>query len=524
VKLDEAGRQEIARLFREEKLSGNQIAKQLGISRRATQDYIKQLKQGHPQSQRPRPTPGSDPTPTAPLSKPTPVAIVIDNEFRGLIPPLTTEERAQLEENLLAEGCRDPLVVWAGTNCPRVCEACQAEGKTVDLRRVDWEAEEKRWHEDYGCLLFECPECDRQMKHPWTVLDGHTRREICQAYNLAFAVVEAPAWVKTREDALIWIIQHQLGRRNLEDYQRGELVLTLEPLLKAQAEARMRAGTAIDPTAKLPQGETRAQLARMAGVSARTMGKIQVIAREVDEPTKNDLRQGKRSIHHVYQTLRPRRAAPHRRPVPETSATTPGASTAMALGPRVRMAQRLIELADAILHELATWRQEFPQDLSIHAFSLMEQHLRELKSYFHKKHCDMRERSAAVAIPTDGDREGLRRGTPTPEGDTEGERSIQESTESVGEIGTPDQGLSQPDEPGNAANARAEGSIETGATDESPCTGTVIESYRTRQEARVAAQILREEGRTMRVMRASGDEAETQRPWQVLATPSTCPS
>jgi len=90
VKLDEAGRQEIARLFREEKLSGNQIAKQLGISRRATQDYIKQLKQGHPQSQRPRPTPGSDPTPTAPLSKPTPVAIVIDNEFRGLIPPLTT--------------------------------------------------------------------------------------------------------------------------------------------------------------------------------------------------------------------------------------------------------------------------------------------------------------------------------------------------------------------------------------------------------------------------------------------------
>jgi hypothetical protein len=197
----------------------------------------------------------------------------------------------------------------------------------------------------------------------------------------------------------------------------------------------------------------------------------------------------------------------------------------MALGPRVRMAERLIELADAILHELATWRQEFPRDLSIHAFSLMEQHLRELKSYFHKKHCDMRERSAAVEIPTDGNREGLLRGAPTPEGDAEGERSIQETTESVGVLGTlTDQGLSQADAPDNAADAYADAPIETEATDQSPCTGTVRESYRTRQEARVAAQILREEGRTVRVMRASGDEAETQRPWQVVATPSTSPS
>jgi hypothetical protein len=451
----------------------------------------------------------------------TMIELTIDPDFRTLVPPLTTEERAQLEANLLAEGCRDPLVVWAGTDYPQVWASCQAEGKTVDLRRLEWE-EEERWSENYGCLLFECPECDRQIVHPWTVLDGHTRREICQAHNLAFAVVEAPAWVKTREDALIWIIRHQLGRRNLDDYQRGELVLTLEPLLKAQAEARMRAGTALDPTAKLPQGETRAQLARMAGVSARTMGKIQVIAREVDEPTKNDLRGGKRSIHHVYQRLRPRRAASHRRAVPETSATTPGASTAMALGPRVRMAERLMELADAILHELATWRQEFPQDLSIHAFGLMEQHLRDLKSYFHKKHCDMRERSAAVEIPTDGDREGLLRGAPTPEGDSEGERSIQETTKSVGAIGLPDQGLLQQDAPGNAADAYADAPIETEATDQSPCTGTVLESCRTRQEARIAAQVWCQKGCPARVMRATGGEAETERPWHVVAAASTC--
>ena len=33
-------------------------------------------------------------------------------EFESLIPPLQAEERAQLEANILAEGCRDPLVLW----------------------------------------------------------------------------------------------------------------------------------------------------------------------------------------------------------------------------------------------------------------------------------------------------------------------------------------------------------------------------------------------------------------------------
>ena len=40
--------------------------------------------------------------------------IQIDSELRALIPPLSSEERSQLEVNLVAEGCRDPLVVWKG--------------------------------------------------------------------------------------------------------------------------------------------------------------------------------------------------------------------------------------------------------------------------------------------------------------------------------------------------------------------------------------------------------------------------
>jgi DNA-binding transcriptional regulator/RsmH inhibitor MraZ len=38
----------------------------------------------------------------------------IDPEFKSLIPPLATEEYAGLEESILAEGCRDALILWDG--------------------------------------------------------------------------------------------------------------------------------------------------------------------------------------------------------------------------------------------------------------------------------------------------------------------------------------------------------------------------------------------------------------------------
>ncbi len=41
--------------------------------------------------------------------------ILIDEEFKRLIPPLTSDEIHHLEENILKEGCRDPLILWKGS-------------------------------------------------------------------------------------------------------------------------------------------------------------------------------------------------------------------------------------------------------------------------------------------------------------------------------------------------------------------------------------------------------------------------
>jgi len=88
--------------------------------------------------------------------------IRIDPEFAALIPPISVEERAQLEASILAEGCRDALVLWNGT-----------------------------------------------------LIDGHNRYAICTRLGLPFRTASAPDRIKTREDAADWIDRNQLGRRNL---------------------------------------------------------------------------------------------------------------------------------------------------------------------------------------------------------------------------------------------------------------------------------------------------------------------
>ena len=50
---------------------------------------------------------------------------MIDAEFSALIPPLSAEERQQLEENIVEHGgARDPLVVWVHDSwMPDGCES-----------------------------------------------------------------------------------------------------------------------------------------------------------------------------------------------------------------------------------------------------------------------------------------------------------------------------------------------------------------------------------------------------------------
>lgn len=78
-------------------------------------------------------------------------------------------------------------------------------------------------------------------------------------------------------------------RRNLSNYDRSLLALKLKPMIAARAKKRMQAGKA-DPTKKSAEGETRQQLATIAGVSHDTIHKVEKIEAEGSDSLKRQVR------------------------------------------------------------------------------------------------------------------------------------------------------------------------------------------------------------------------------------------
>ncbi|WP_343737879.1 hypothetical protein [Achromobacter sp.] len=106
--------------------------------------------------------------------------IRVDEGLRAYIDPLTEDEHAALERSLLAEGCRDALVLW-------------------------------------GDLL----------------IDGHNRYAICVKHNIPFQTIQHPHF-KSMDDVHLWMIENHLGRRSVSDFQRGVLALRKKEILLAR--------------------------------------------------------------------------------------------------------------------------------------------------------------------------------------------------------------------------------------------------------------------------------------------------
>ena len=126
--------------------------------------------------------------------------IVVNEELKAYIEPLTPDEHDALERSILTEGCRDALVLW-------------------------------------GDVL----------------VDGHNRYGICQKHGLPFQTVQNPRF-QSMEDVHLWMIDQHLGRRSVSDFQRGVLALRKREIM---AERKARAATATEtaeatPTADVP--------------------------------------------------------------------------------------------------------------------------------------------------------------------------------------------------------------------------------------------------------------------------------
>jgi len=241
--------------------------------------------------------------------------IKIDAEFAALIPPLSAEERQQLEENIIEHGgARDPLVVW-------VPDEWTPEGETQPLRWEDGEVETRETlHREHEQHKVWDTESDTYTQRDWpvTLLDGHNRYEICTRLELPFDIEEMR--FPDRSHAEEWIIRNQFGRRNLAPYVRIQLVQRLEETIAARNKDRKRGGQGgilLTQKSAEAKSETRAEVAKLAGVSHDTFTKGKKIAAaeqagKVDAETVAKLRTGEVSINRVVRDLKEQEAAAKR--------------------------------------------------------------------------------------------------------------------------------------------------------------------------------------------------------------------
>ena len=105
--------------------------------------------------------------------------LTIDEEFEDLLPVLTPEELEKLGKSILQYGMLDPIKIWEDPNTGE-----------------------------------------------WIIIDGHNRYNILIKHDIEwhywqdYKIMDE---LKTREDVKQWMLEQQLGRRNLTETERYEI-------------------------------------------------------------------------------------------------------------------------------------------------------------------------------------------------------------------------------------------------------------------------------------------------------------
>lgn len=180
--------------------------------------------------------------------------LTISETLEHVMPPLQEMELELLEQSLLADGCRDPLVAWNGI-----------------------------------------------------LIDGHNRYRICHEHNIPFSYIEME--FENEAAARLWIIKNQLARRNVPDFVRCEMVIPLETELKAVAKKRQGQRNDLGNIQPILAGSEKAKTSRetlseLARVSHGTFDKARHLVNNADDETKYKLRNGEISINRAYNEMR----------------------------------------------------------------------------------------------------------------------------------------------------------------------------------------------------------------------------
>jgi N6-adenosine-specific RNA methylase IME4 len=181
--------------------------------------------------------------------------IKINEEFKNLIPVLSENEYHDLEDSVICNGMYETIKTWNGY-----------------------------------------------------IIDGHNRYNIavvngCE-HILRFEALE----FDNETEVKIWIVNNQLGRRNINDYVRATLSLKKkEWLAEIAKENQIRKPVRKPVNSVLPtlaKQNVREELAKEAGISHGTMDKVEKINHNITPETKAKLESGDWSINKVWTEIK----------------------------------------------------------------------------------------------------------------------------------------------------------------------------------------------------------------------------
>lgn len=212
--------------------------------------------------------------------------LIIDSEFRDLLPPLSEEQKQELEKDIIKNGCINSLTIWNNI-----------------------------------------------------LIDGHHRYGICTKNNIPFDIVEME--FTDRLEAMEWAWMNQKNRRNLTKYELAQIALKFKPVIEAKAKEKqlsnLKQNTVLTKSSKRSEDEvhsldkpdslltkssktnneenlkmsgenskeiipinTRKEIAKIAGVSEDTIHKVEVIEEKALEEIKQQLKKGDITINSAY--------------------------------------------------------------------------------------------------------------------------------------------------------------------------------------------------------------------------------
>lgn len=186
----------------------------------------------------------------------------INPELRDFIPPLSGEEKKQLEDSLLKYGYKGaPIYIW----------------------------------HDY-------------------IVDGHNRYELCQKHNIEYPIEELLLGDNaTIIDVMEWMINTQLGRRNLPPAQRLAVMDKFKKKIQEQAKEKANESRSkfhgnqhvvCSPNGDHTKIKTDKELAKIAGVGTGTIARFNKVMNSNDEELKKKVLANEMSINAGYEKVR----------------------------------------------------------------------------------------------------------------------------------------------------------------------------------------------------------------------------